>query len=123
MTWAPAPGRRSRASLCAGSACLALALGGTTGASAQSLTRDLLNPQRGGFVATQDLPLRPTPGTSSASSSRVRNVFTQPDSDEANPPLRPTSTAALQPPPSSANADNAGVAYDALNRKRQQMTS
>ncbi len=119
MTWAQAPGRRSRTALCAGSACLALAAIGTTPAAAQSLTRDLFNPQRGGFVATQDLPLRPTPGAATSSASRGRNVFTQPQEDDTSTPLRSTSTAALQPPPGSANPDNAGVAYDALNRKRQ----
>ena len=35
-------------------------------ASAQSLTPDLFNPTRGGFVAPQDLPLRPVGLTAAA---------------------------------------------------------
>src|SRR4029077_2265034 len=39
--------------------CVALIALNQTSARAQSLTPDLFNPTRGGFVAAQDLPLRP----------------------------------------------------------------
>nr|WP_205524150.1 outer membrane beta-barrel protein [Rhodopseudomonas sp. WA056] len=107
--------------MCAGAACLSLAAVATAPAGAQSLTRDLFNPQRGGFVAAQDLPLRPTPGSATAGTLRAGNVFVQPG-DDAGPPLRSTSTTGWKSGSDDANRGNTGVAYDALNRRRQKPT-
>jgi hypothetical protein len=88
---------------------------GSTAAQAQSLTRDLFNPERGGFVASQDLPLRPTPG-SSATGLRTRGSFIPFAADDAGrsaPASRRPAAAAIEP-----GLGTAGIGYDALNRKR-----
>ena len=60
MGLGPASGRSWRAALCALSPCVALTLSTGTELYAQTLTPDMLRPVRGGFLAPQDSPLRPT---------------------------------------------------------------
>ena len=61
MTSGPATGRCQRALICrAALACLALMVLECSLAGAQTLTRDLMNPARGGFFQPQDSYLRRT---------------------------------------------------------------
>jgi hypothetical protein len=112
----PARGRTRRASAFrALLPCLALtALGGTL-AQAQTLTPDMLRPVRGGFLAPQDSPLRPTSDRTgeglpdSASDLRLRNPDTPAPSRVGRIP-----TYGL---PAANGASDSG--YDSLNRKRK----
>jgi hypothetical protein len=97
---------------------------------AQSLTRDLFNPVRGGFVASQDLPLRPTPGLGSNASS-TGSSFPQTGDDDSRARSRRDRRA-----PNAGNEaglgnsglansglansglGDAGIGYDSRNRKR-----
>ena len=102
----PATGRRQRArSLRVLSACLVL-IGFEQTAAAQTLTPDLMNPVRDGFLLPQDSPLRrisaadPTTGaTDTAAPSRIGQV--------------PTYGI-----PAASGASDIG--YDSLNRRRKQ---
>jgi hypothetical protein len=112
----PARGRTRRAtSVRALLPCLALtALGGTLG-HAQTLTPDMLRPVRGGFVAAQDSPLRPTPDRTGeapldpAADPRLHNPDTPAPSRVGKIP-----TYGL---PAASGASESG--YDSLNRKRK----
>ena len=81
MVAGPARGRTRRATTVrALLPCLALsALGGTL-VHAQTLTPDMLRPVRGGLVAPQDSPLRPTPGQTAQGRARSheRSAAVQP---------------------------------------------
>ncbi len=90
-------------------------------ASAQSLTPDLFNPTRGGFVAPQDLPLRPVGLTAAADTPATSD----PDRDlrvrDPRDPNTPAPSRIGQIPtyglPAANGAGEAG--YDSLNRKRK----
>lgn len=110
MISGPAADRRQRAkALRAVFACLALgALQGS--ADAQSLTRDLLRPVPGGFVAPQDLPLRRTPDAISDADSEIR------DRSVRMAPSRIGKIPSYGVAPASGAS---GSGYHSLNRKRQ----
>ena len=108
MIWGPATGRRQRALMCrAVLACLALAALSCSTATAQTLTRDLMSPVRGGFFQPQDSYLRRTSDAG--------------DDDGASP----SSTAAPSrigriPTYGVPAAEGAGdTGYDSLNRRRK----
>ncbi|MCP9629174.1 outer membrane beta-barrel protein [Rhodopseudomonas palustris] len=119
MTASSATGPFRRAAwLRAATACL---LAGTAGhAQAQSLTRDLFTPQRGAFVAPQDLPLQRTATTSQAAvppgradpydTDDMRGTRAAPSRLGAAPEF------GLQRP----SLGPSGTGYDAQGRKRQQ---
>ncbi|HEY0330150.1 MAG TPA: outer membrane beta-barrel protein [Rhodopseudomonas sp.] len=93
--------------ICAASACLLAALLGAADAAAQALTPDLLNPDPGGFVAPQNLPLR-------------RTAQAQPDPAALPPePMAPSRIGRIPSygTPAAAGASDSG--YDSLNRKRR----
>lgn len=114
MTSGPAEGRKRRGNLFrALLPCLALAALDTTSAQAQTVTPDLFNPVRGGFVSPQDLPLRKTADNSSdAEGDPV---------DRQRGRNRPAPSRIGQIPtyglPAASGAKDSG--YDSLNRKRK----
>ena len=95
--------------------CLALSALGGTFAQAQTLTPDMLRPVRGGFVAPQDSPLRPT-------LDRPVEGLPDPGSDLGlrNPDTPAPSRVGKIPSyglPAANGASESG--YDSLNRKRK----
>ncbi|ABD09221.1 conserved hypothetical protein [Rhodopseudomonas palustris HaA2] len=81
-------------------------------AEAQSLTRDLFRPERGAFVAPQDLPLQRTPRLAAAPDPYATD--NDPRRDRTTPPRLGSPNFGLQP-----SLGSAGTGYDALGRKRQ----
>ena len=114
MTSGPAEGRRRRGNpFRALLLCLALAALDTTPAQAQTVTPDLFNPVRGGFVSPQDLPLRKTAdnaGDAGADPSDRQRGRDQP----APSRIGQIPTYGL---PAASGAKDSG--YDSLNRKRK----
>ena len=114
MTSGPAEGRRRRGNLFrALLPCLALAALDTTSAQAQTVTPDLFNPVRGGFVSPQDLPLRKT-------ADNAGDAEGDPG-DRQRGRNRPAPSRIGQIPtyglPAASGAKDSG--YDSLNRKRK----
>jgi hypothetical protein len=112
----PGRGRSKRAWLSrAASPCLALIALQSAPAHAQSLTPDLFNPSRGGFVSPEALPTRRTAGTtadqSTVSPSDLRRLREQP----APSRIGQLPTYGLQPASGAAASG-----YDSLNRTRKQ---
>lgn len=111
----PGRGRSSCAYfLRAGLPCLALVATAGAPAAAQSLTPDLFNPTRGGFVTRDELPTRRTADTtadqSTLSASELKRLNEQP----APSRIGQLPTYGLQP------ASGAAVSgYDSLNRTRK----
>jgi hypothetical protein len=108
----PAKGREKRGKLFrALLPCLALAALDTTSAQAQTVTPDLFNPVRGGFVSPQDLPLRKT----------ADNAGDTGGSDRQRGRDQPAPSRIGQIPtyglPAASGAKDSG--YDSLNRKRK----
>src|SRR6202040_247734 len=93
--------------------CLALAALGTTSAQAQTVTPDLFNPVRGGFVSPQDLPLRKTADNSGDAEGDP--------GDRQRGRNRPAPSRVGQIPtyrlPAASGAKDSG--YDSLNRRRK----
>src|ERR1700730_13755923 len=119
----PAKGHERRAPrLRAFLPCLALIALNQTSARAQSLTPDLFNPIRGGFVAAQDLPLRPIGETTADSPPTDPNRDARPRA--RHPPRdrnrRAPSRIGQVPTYGLPAANGAGDAgFDSLNRKRK----
>ena len=114
MTSGPAEGRERRGNLFrALLPCLALAALDTTSAQAQTVTPDLFNPVRGGFVSPQDLPLRKT-------ADNAGDAEGDPG-DRQRGRNRPAPSRIGQIPtyglPAASGAKDSG--YDSLNRKRK----
>jgi len=95
----------------AAAACLMTGAAGQAGA--QSLTRDLFRPERGGFVSPQDLPLQRTPQLAAAPDPYATDNDTRRDSRTPSR-LGSAPNFGLQP-----SLGTAGTGYDALGRKRQ----
>jgi hypothetical protein len=112
----PAKGQSRRATVVrALLPCLALTTLGGTLSYGQTLTPDMLRPVRGGFVAPQDSPLRPTP-------DRTGESPPDPGSDPRLPnPDTPAPSRVGRIPtyglPTANGASESG--YDSLNRKRK----
>ena len=120
----PAKGHERRARLFrALLPCLALIALNQTPARAQSLTPDLFNPTRGGFVAAQDLPLRPIGETTADNPRPIPIATPRPTNDRNTPGDRnaPAPSRIGQVPvyglPAANGAGDAG--FDSLNRKRK----
>jgi hypothetical protein len=114
VTSGPAEGRERRGNLFrALLPCLALAALDTTSAQAQTVTPDLFNPVRGGFVSPQDLPLRKT-------ADNAGDAEGDPG-DRQRGRNRPAPSRIGQIPtyglPAASGAKDSG--YDSLNRKRK----
>ncbi|SHH95272.1 outer membrane beta-barrel protein [Bradyrhizobium erythrophlei] len=110
----PATGRRRRVNvLRALLPCLALIACDGTLAQAQTLTPNMLNPERGGFVSPQDLPLRRTGDTTTDP--------TDPTGDDGLRRDTPAPSRIGQIPtyglPAASGAADTG--FDSLNRTRQ----
>ena len=108
MTWGPGTGRRQRALTCrAVLTCLVFAGLSCSTATAQTLTRDLMNPVRGGFFQSQDSYLRRTSDAG--------------DDDGASPSSTAAPSRIGRIPtygvPAAAGAGDTG--YDSLNRRRK----
>jgi hypothetical protein len=102
--------RRNRARATgAVSACLCLSLIAPSPLYAQALTSDLLTPVPGGFVATQNLPLRRTPDTAQDTTGTLQTS-----------PIAPgrINQSIITPTPAAFGASETG--FDTLNRKRKQ---
>jgi hypothetical protein len=107
--------------------CLALIALNETPASAQSLTPDLFNPTRGGFVAAQDLPLRPIGETTADNPTDPNREATPRDDNTPRGRNAPRDRNAPAPSrigqipvyglPAASGAGDAG--FDSLNRKRK----
>jgi hypothetical protein len=113
----PARGRRRRVTtLRALLPCLALIVFVDTPARAQTLTPDMLRPERGGFVAPQDLPLRRTGDTTTDP--------TDPAGDDGLHRDTPAPSRIGQIPtyglPAASGAADTG--FDSLNRTRKKPT-
>jgi hypothetical protein len=113
----PARGRRRRVTtLRALLPCLALIAFVDTPAQAQTLTPDMLRPERGGFVAPQDLPLRRTGDTTTDP--------TDPAGDDGLRRDTPAPSRIGQIPtyglPAASGAADTG--FDSLNRTRKKPT-
>ena len=114
MTSGPAEGRKTRGNLFrALLPWLALAGLDTTSAQAQTVTPDLFNPVRGGFVSPQDLPLRKTADNSGDAEGDP--------GDRQRGRNRPAPSRIGQIPtyglPAASGAKDSG--YDSLNRRRK----
>jgi hypothetical protein len=98
--------------------CLALAALDATSAQAQTVTPNLFNPVRGGFVAQQDLPLRRTADNSGDNSGDAGGD----PNDRQRGRDQPAPSRIGQIPtyglPAANGAKESG--YDSLNRKRKQ---
>jgi hypothetical protein len=110
----PAKGRERRGNLFRALwPCLALAALDTTSAQAQTVTADLFNPVRGGFVSPRDLPLRKT-------ADNAGDAEGDP-SDRQRGGNAPAPSRIGQIPtyglPAASGAKESG--YDSLNRKRK----
>jgi len=120
------PGRgRSRSAQRFRAALPWLALGVLAGspAAAQSLTPDLFNPSRGGFVSPDTLPTRRTMATTlPPAPSDALPALPDPNADPRKTREKPAPSRIGQVPtyglPAANGASAAG--YDSLNRKRQQ---
>jgi hypothetical protein len=120
----PAKGHERRAPLLrAFLPCLALIALNQTSARAQSLTPDHFNPTRGGFVAAQDLPLRPIGETTADNLTdpnrdvRLRDRNAPGDRNNPNPaPSRIGQIPTYGLPAANGAADSG---FDSLNRKRK----
>jgi hypothetical protein len=115
----PARGRRRRVTtLRALLPCLALIVFVDTAARAQTLTPDMLRPERGGFVAPQDLPLRRTGDTTTTTDP------TDPVGDDGLRRDTPAPSRIGQIPtyglPAASGAADTG--FDSLNRARKKPT-
>jgi hypothetical protein len=101
--------------------CLLLTALESAPAAAQSLTPDLFNPSRGGFVAPDTLPTRRTAGVPQAPSDAIPQP-PDPNDDPRRKSDAPAATRVGQIPtyglPAANGASSSG--YDSLNRKRQQ---
>lgn len=122
MGSSPGRGRSKRAHfLRAALPCLALTALGSGEAAAQSLTPDLFNPNRGGFVSPDTLPTRRTAGVPQAPSDALP-ALPDPNADPRKARERPAASRVGQVPtyglPAATGASSSG--YDSLNRKRQQ---
>ncbi|MGY0571199.1 outer membrane beta-barrel protein [Bradyrhizobium sp. RDM12] len=118
----PGRGRSSRAyAFRAALPCLLLTILETGPAAAQSLTPDLFNPNRGGFVALDTLPMRRTAGVPQAPSDAIP-APPDPNDDPRKRSETPAPSRVGQIPtyglPAANGASSSG--YDSLNRKRQQ---
>jgi hypothetical protein len=115
----PAKGREKRATMLrALLPCLALAALDATSARAQTVTPDLFNPVRGGFVAQQDLPLRKTAdniGDNAGDAGGDPNDRQRGRNQPAPSRIGQIPTYGL---PAANGAKESG--YDSLNRKRKQ---
>jgi hypothetical protein len=103
--------------------CLALGVLAAGPAAAQSLTPDLFNPSRGGFVSPDSLPTRRTAATTFGQPpSAALPALPDPNADPRKARETPASSRFGQVPsyglPAANGAGSAG--YDSLNRKRQQ---
>ncbi|WP_438277146.1 outer membrane beta-barrel protein [Nitrobacter sp.] len=108
MTLGPATGRRQRASLWrAVLACLVLIGPGCLTAEAQTLTRDLMNPVRGGFFQPQDSDLR-----------RISDAGAD-DAAPASSTAAPSRIGRIPDYGVSAAAGAGDTGYDSLNRRRK----
>jgi hypothetical protein len=120
----PGRGRGKRARfLRAALPCLVLTALETSPAFAQSLTPDLFNPTRGGFVSPDTLPTRRTAATTFAQPpSDALPALPDPNADPRRPKDTPAPSRIGQVPTYGLPAANgaAGSGYDSLNRKRQQ---
>jgi hypothetical protein len=98
--------------------CLVLATLDTSPAQAQTVTPDLFNPVRGGFVAAQDMPLRKTADNISDNAGEAGGD----PNDRQRGRDRPAPSRIGQVPtyglPAAHGAKDSG--YDSLNRKRKQ---
>jgi hypothetical protein len=115
----PAKGRETRATMFrALLPCLALAALEATSARAQTVTPDLFNPVRGGFVAQQDLPLRKTADNTTDNAGDAGGD----PNDRQRGRNAPAPSRIGQIPtyglPAASGAKGSG--YDSLNRKRKQ---
>ncbi|WP_157783784.1 outer membrane beta-barrel protein, partial [Bradyrhizobium liaoningense] len=122
MVPSPGNGRSKRAHfLRAALPCLALTALGSAPASAQSLTPDLFNPNRGGFASPDPLPTRRTAGVPQAPSDSLP-ALPDPNADPRKARETPATSRIGQVPtyglPAATGASSSG--YDSLNRKRQQ---
>jgi len=102
--------------------CLVLTLLETAPAAAQSLTPDLFNPIRGGFVSSDTLPTRRTAATTFVQSpSDAVPALPDPNADPRRPKDTPAPSRVGQVPTYGLPAANGagGSGYDSLNRKRQ----
>src|SRR5262249_52947367 len=125
----PSRGRRSCAHLFrAALPCLALtALNGAPAAAQSSLTPDLFNPNRGGFISTHQLPTRRPPAEAPPNRRWVsgkrptRRKKPQPG-PPAPPPTQPAPSRIGQLPTYDLQPASGAAAsgYDSLNRKRKQ---
>ena len=118
------PGRGRSRSACvfrAALPCLLLTALESTPAAAQSLTPDLFNPSRGGFVSPDALPMRRTAGVLQAPSDAVPQP-PDPNDDPRKKSGAPATTRVGQVPTYGLPPANgaSGSGYDSLNRKRQQ---
>ncbi len=92
-------------------------------AAAQSLTPDLFNPTRGGFVSPDTLPTRRTAATTFVQPpSDAMPALPDPNADPRRPKDAPAPSRVGQVPTYGLPAANGagGSGYDSLNRKRQQ---
>jgi len=102
--------------------CLALIALHQTSARAQSLTPDLFNPTRGGFVAAQDLPLRPIGETTADNPTDPNRDARQRDRNapgDRNKPNPAPSRIGQVPTYGLQAANGADAGFDSLNRKRK----
>lgn len=118
----PGRGRSKRAQLLrAALPCLLLTALKSAPAAAQSLTPDLFNPGRGGFVAPDALPMRRTAGVRQAPSDAIPAPPDPNDDPRKRSDVPATSRIGQVPTyglPAANGASSSG--YDSLNRKRQQ---
>ncbi|MEK9279576.1 outer membrane beta-barrel protein [Bradyrhizobium sp. ISRA442] len=118
----PGRGRSRRAHLFrAALPCLLLTALESAPAVAQSLTPDLFNPTRGGFVSPDTLPTRRTAGVVQAPSDALP-ALPDPNADPRMSRQTPATSRVGQVPTYGLPAANgaSGSGYDSLNRKRQQ---
>jgi hypothetical protein len=120
----PGRGRGKRARfLRAALPCLVLTALENVPAAAQTVTPDLFNPNRGGFVSPDTLPTRRTATTTFAQPpSDAPPALPDPNADPRRLKDTPAPSRIGQVPTYGLPAANgaAGSGYDSLNRKRQQ---
>jgi hypothetical protein len=119
VTSGPAEGREKRATMFrALLPCLVLAVLDAASAQAQTVTPNLFNPVRGGFVAQQDLPLRRSADNSGDNSGDAGGDPN--DRQRGRDPPAPSRIGQIPTYglPAANGAKESG--YDSLNRKRKQ---
>jgi hypothetical protein len=119
VTSGPAKGREKRATMFrALLPCLVLAAFDARSAQAQTVTPNLFNPVRGGFVAQQDLPLRRSADNSGDISGDAGGDPN--DRQRGRDPPAPSRIGQIPTYglPAANGANESG--YDSLNRKRKQ---